>query len=172
MLVRYYLELPHPAYAVEAVLTSDPQAWMPDIVTASNQWGMEMISKVGISIGHRRIDREVSLSVSSAHHLGDTCVIPIAWTPTAEQSTLPSLQGDLEVSPLGDDRAQLAISASYRPPLGWLGALTDRALMRRVAEATIKDFLDHVASGIEANLEIDADASQPGIGHQPAQKTR
>ena len=73
---------------------------------------------------------------------------------------LPSLEGDLEVSPLGDDRAQLAISASYRPPMGWLGALSDRALMRRVAEATIKDFLDHVAEGVEANLQLESDASR------------
>ena len=78
MLVRYYLELPHPVYVVEAVLSRDPQAWLPEIVQASNRRGMEMISKVGLNIGHRRIDREVTLKVSKAHQLGDTCVIPIA----------------------------------------------------------------------------------------------
>jgi hypothetical protein len=160
MLVRYYLELSQPAYAVAAVLSRAPQAWLPDIARASNIRSVEMISKVGLNIGHRRIDREVSLSVSSPHQLGETCVIPIAWRPTAEHSMLPSLEGDLEVSPLGDDRAQLAISASYRPPLGWLGALSDRALMRRVAEATIKDFLDHVALKVEANLQAASERSR------------
>jgi hypothetical protein len=167
VLVRYYLELLQPAYAVEAVLSRDPQAWLPEVVHASNRWGMEMISKVGLNIGHRRIDREVSLSVSSPHQLGDTYVIPIAWAPTAEHSMLPSLEGDLEVSPLGDDRAQLAISASYSPPLGWLGALSDRALMRRVAEATIKDFLDHVALAVEANLQEESDASPRQVLRAP-----
>lgn len=160
MLVRYYLELRYPAYAVEAVLSSDPHAWLPEIVRGSNRWGMELISKVGLNIGHRRIDREVSLTVSRPHQLGDTHVIPIAWAPTAARSVLPSLEGDLEVSPLGEDRTQLAISASYRPPMGWVGALSDRALMRRVAEATVKDFLDHVAEGVEANLQMESDASR------------
>ncbi len=157
VLVRYYLELAHPACAVEGVLTRDPHDWLPEIARASNRRGMEIVSRVGLNVGRRRVDREVSLSVSSPHHLGDTCVIQIGWTPTADHSTLPSLEGDLEVSPLGDDLAQLAISASYRPPLGWLGALSDRALLRRVAEATIKDFLDHVAVGIEANLQAESD---------------
>jgi hypothetical protein len=173
MLVRYYVELPYPAYAVEAALSSDPQAWLPEIVHGSNQWGMELISKVGLNIGHRRIDREVSLVVSRPHQLGDTCVIPIAWAPTAARSVLPSLEGDLEVSPLGEDRAQLAISASYRPPMGWVGALSDRALMRRVAEATVKDFLDHVAAAVEANLQMESDGSlrQPVRATPLAQST-
>ena len=161
VLVRYYLELARPADAVEAVLSQDPQAWLPEIVRASNRRGLEIVCKVGLNIGRRRIDREVSLNVSGPHQLGDTCVIPIAWTPTAEHSMLPSLDGDLEVSPLGDDRAQLAISASYRPPLGWLGALSDRVLMRRVAEVTIKDFLDHVALGVEANTPVESASARP-----------
>jgi hypothetical protein len=161
MLVRYYLELPHPGYAVQAVLSRDPRAWLPDIVRSSTRSGMELLSRVGLNIGPRRVDREVTLNVSKPHQLGDVCVIPIAWRPTAEHSMLPALEGDLEVAPLGDDRAQLAISASYKPPLGWVGAVSDRALMRRVAEATIKDFLDHVAGGVEANLH-------PGTGTPPS----
>ena len=152
VLIRYYLEVSHPASAIEAVLSRDPQSWLPEIVRASNRRGMQIISRVGLNFGHRRIDRAVSLTVSRSHQVGDTCVIPFAWTPTAENSMLPALDGDLEISPLGGDTSQLAISASYRPPLGWLGALSDRALMRRVAEATIKDFLDHVALGVEASL--------------------
>ena len=41
---------------------------------------------------------------------------------------------------------QLAINVRYEPPLGIIGAVADRALMHRVAEATIKDFTDQVAT--------------------------
>ena len=37
------------------------------------------------------------------------------------------------------------MSARYVPPLGAVGRAIDRALLFRVAEATIKDFLDRVA---------------------------
>lgn len=164
VLVRYYLELACPARSVEAILSRDPQVWLPEIVEASNRWGMELVSRVGLQVGGHRIDREVKVRVFALQKLGDTCVIPIAWTPIAESSMLPSLEGDIELSPLGDDYAQLAISASYRPPLGWLGAVSDRALMRRVAEATIKDFLDRVALRIEANTpREEAKPSAPNI---------
>jgi hypothetical protein len=49
---------------------------------------------------------------------------------------------------LGRDRTQLAISARYRPPLGAVGRVADRVLLHRVAEATVKDFLDQVGERI------------------------
>jgi uncharacterized membrane protein len=54
---------------------------------------------------------------------------------------------------LGEDRTQLAISASYRPPLGLLGRTADRVLLHRVAEATIKDFLDRIGAAIASQAE-------------------
>jgi len=52
------------------------------------------------------------------------------------------------VGPLGEDRTQLAISARYRPPLGVVGRAMDRVLLHRVAEATVKDFLDRLGRAI------------------------
>ena len=160
MLVRYYLELDRSAYAVEAVLGQDPQAWLPEIAGDSNQRGLDIV-RVGLNIGPYRLDREVSLVASGPRWIGETWVLPIAWAPTRANALLPSLEGDLEVSQLAGDRSQLAISASYRAPLGWLGVLTDQALMRRVAEATVKDFLDHVAARIEADLRDEGALTAP-----------
>jgi hypothetical protein len=48
---------------------------------------------------------------------------------------------------VGEQRTRLAISARYRPPLGAVGRAADRVLLHRVAEATVKDFLDRVGRG-------------------------
>jgi hypothetical protein len=56
------------------------------------------------------------------------------------------MEADLEVASLGPSATQLAISARYSPPLGIVGRMLDRAVLHRVAEATIKDFLDHLGS--------------------------
>ena len=61
------------------------------------------------------------------------------------RDAVPSLDADIEVGELGPERTQLSISARYTPPLGSLGRVLDRALLHRVAEATVKDFLDRVA---------------------------
>ena len=153
MLVRYYVELPYPANAVEIALAREPRAWLPELVRASNRRGLEMVTRVGLNLGPKRVDHSVILTVANAQHLGETCMIPISWKPASGQSLLPSLDGDLEVTALGDASAKLAISASYRPPLGWAGALTDRALMRMVAEATVKDFVDRLAIGVASSIQ-------------------
>jgi len=36
----------------------------------------------------------------------------------------------------------------YQPPLGVVGRTIDRVLLHRVAEATVKDFLDRVGAAI------------------------
>jgi len=68
--------------------------------------------------------------------------IPISWQATGPSGLFPVLDGDLELATLGAERTQLAFSARYRPPLGLIGRMVDRALLSRVAEATIKDFVE------------------------------
>ncbi|HZD75078.1 MAG TPA: hypothetical protein VE776_14525, partial [Actinomycetota bacterium] len=48
-------------------------------------------------------------------------------------------------------RTQLAISGRYDPPLGTVGRTIDRIALHRIAEATIKDFLDRVAATLLAS---------------------
>jgi hypothetical protein len=66
----------------------------------------------------------------------------------------------VELGTLGKDRTQLAISGRYDPPLGTVGRTIDHIALHRVAEATIKDFLDRVAAVLEA-------AAPSPNGHAP-----
>jgi uncharacterized membrane protein len=74
--------------------------------------------------------------------------LPLTWEPIGLEGLLPRLDANLELGSLGGDRTQLAISARYRPPLGALGRAVDRVLLHRVAEATLKDFLDRLGQAI------------------------
>jgi hypothetical protein len=49
---------------------------------------------------------------------------------------------------MGPARSQLSLSARYAPPRGAAGKLADRALLHRVAEATIQDFVDRTAEAL------------------------
>ena len=73
-------------------------------------------------------------------------VLPLEWRPVLARNLLPKLEGDLEVASLGPNRTQVSLSARYRPPLGVVGQAVDRALLHRVAEATVKDFVDGVGA--------------------------
>ena len=80
-------------------------------------------------------------------------LLALTWEPVGLWGLLAGLDADLELGSLGQDRTQLAISARYRPPLGVVGRAADRVLVHRVAEATLKDFLDRLGQAI---------LSQPG----------
>jgi hypothetical protein len=60
----------------------------------------------------------------------------------------PVLDADLTLTPAGENAAVLALVGAYRPPLGGLGAELDRLLLHRVAEATIRNFLERVATAL------------------------
>src|SRR6266480_4923771 len=42
-------------------------------------------------------------------------------------------------------RVEIELSARYKPPFGLVGESLDRALLHRVAEATVRDFVERVA---------------------------
>jgi hypothetical protein len=158
MFVRYFVELPTSPESVERILTRSPQSWLPGLASIAKERGDTLLAEVGFG-SHVRIDRQVTIQIGPPTHLGTTVVIPLAWTPVHAAGLLPSLDADLEIASLGTDRTQLAINARYEPPLGMMGRGVDRAILHRVAEATLKDFLDRVADVL---LDHEDDARQPG----------
>jgi hypothetical protein len=48
----------------------------------------------------------------------------------------------------GEQSTLLKLAGSYRPPLGALGEALDRAILHRVAAATIRNFVSHLAAEI------------------------
>jgi hypothetical protein len=108
---------------------------------------------VGFVLGDtRRIAKEVAFRVGAPRTVHSTTILPISWGAEGHDRLFPQLDADIEIAPLGSHRTQLSISARYRPPLGSLGQALDKALLHRVAEATIKDFLDRTGERIASTV--------------------
>ena len=73
--------------------------------------------------------------------------LPLRWEPLGVDRLLPRLDATVELGSLGQDRTQLAISAQFEPPPAPPRGV-DRAMAQRVAEATLKDFLDQLGHAI------------------------
>ena len=144
--VRYYLELQLPFDEVERALLADPASWLPGMATEAEDQGERLLIEVGFETGEdRRVDREVQIDVGEPVSVPSTTTkLPIAWKAEHGPRAFPELDADIEIAALGAERTQLSMSARYRPPLGMIGRALDKALMHRVAEATVKDFLDRV----------------------------
>jgi hypothetical protein len=158
MFARYYVELPLQRERVEQVLIGAPGSWLPALATEANLHGDRLLAEVGFG-DDVRIARQVVINLGAPIHLPSKTVVPLRWTATGAPGLFPALDADLEIAPLGHDRCQLSLSARYVPPLGALGRAIDRALLFRVAEATIKNFLDQVCGGISREAGLGRDGA-------------
>lgn len=148
MFVRYYVEVPLPPNRVEAALIDAPAEWLSALAGEADQRGGGLLAEVGVGPLGPRLGRRVTVSVGTPVRLPSKTLLPFTWQPTSGNGMLPDLDGDIELGALGPGRTQLALSARYRPPLGTLGRAADRVLLHRVAEVTVKDFLDRIAAAL------------------------
>jgi hypothetical protein len=160
MFARYFVEIAGDRDVIEQVMLDAPGTWLPTLATSANHRGDRLLAEVGFG-DDVRIARTVALAVGDPIRMPTKTTIPLRWSASGPTGgVFPALDADLEVAPLEDGRCQLAISARYEPPLGAVGRAIDRALLARVAEATIKDFLDRVRDSIARRVSDAAPLAQ------------
>jgi len=159
MFARYFVEIPIEPQLVERALTDAPASWLRGLAGEANYRGDKLLADVGFG-GRVRVARRVAVELGDPVHTAGKTVLPLRWTPTGAAGLFPALEADLEVAPLSSSRTQLAMSARYVPPLGPIGHVMDRAVLYRVAEATLKDFLDRVGDALMLGAEADLDERQ------------
>jgi hypothetical protein len=99
----------------------------------------------------------------------DVMTVGLRWEAAGTAVGLfPVLDANISISPAGDDAAQLALAGSYRPPLGRLGAGLDRAIMHRVAAATMRCLLQSVAEALVSPALAGRSVERASPGWQPA----
>ena len=154
MFVRYYLELPLAAAQVEQTLVEAAPGWLASLSMAAQERGEGLAARVGAEAGgapaaapEGRPGRRVALELGPPVHLPTMTWLPLRWEPLGVDSLLPRLEATIELGPLGQERTQLAISAQFEPLSGSSPGI-DRGLAQRVAEATLKDFLDQLGHAV------------------------
>jgi hypothetical protein len=121
--------------------------------------GMSGLAKVGPPGTWPDLSKLVMIHVGDVVASGDEARLPLRWEATGPGNGLfPALDADVTITPAGDHAAILTLTGVYRPPLGRLGGLLDRAVLSRVAAATIRDFVGRLAQAIEDSSTQD----QPG----------
>jgi hypothetical protein len=148
MFARYFIEVPLPADQVEQALLDSPAGWLSAIAGAAQERGDGLLVEVGVGPMEAGLRRRVAIRLGEPVRFPSMTSVPLTWEPVGLEGLLPRLDANIELGPLGEDRTQLAISARYQPPLGVVGHAIDRVLLHRVAEATLKDFLDRVGRAI------------------------
>jgi hypothetical protein len=149
MLLRYFVVIARPIEEIETDLATGAQKWMPALAWKSNGQGQRLLTELGFDVGKRRMARRIEIELGALRPMSGVTLLPIRWRAASHAGLFPGLDGQLEIAPIGKTRTQLSLSASYEPPFGLLGKIADRALMHRVAEITVKDFLDRIGDQLQ-----------------------
>jgi hypothetical protein len=164
MFIRYYIELSLPVAKVEQALVSSPAGWLSVMAGEAQARGDGLLGEVGVGPLGVKLHRQVRIRLGEPIQFPSMSSLPLTWEPVGLEGVLPQLDANLELGSLGGDRTQLAISARYRPPLGVVGRAVDRVLLHRVAEATVKDFLDRLGQSI--THQAPAGGAPEVVGHR------
>jgi hypothetical protein len=143
MLAQHVVTVPYPSQLVAAVLADPEHPWTVGL----DGDGREHLARVGVRIGRIPIYKHVRLILGRAPIAieSDRLMLSVDWEATGGPALFPNMEGTLHVNPIAASVTKLTLNASYDPPLGGLGDLIDIALMHRVAQATIEDFLERLA---------------------------
>ena len=132
MHVQHSVHIQRPVKEVSAALLDSPSRWFP--------------KSVGVHIAGVPVRKRVNIALGDPVKTSTWAEIPISWKATSIQKLFPVMNGKLEVAPSSKEETRLTVSGMYEPPLGRLGEQLDEALMHRVAEGTVRELAEQIAS--------------------------
>jgi hypothetical protein len=152
--------------ATEAALRREAESWLPEADLKDDELTAELtFDPVG-----KRIRRRVRAMVGSVQRFGYGVTVHLEWEAAEHPQLYPRFEGVLRLEQLGSGRCQLRLDGHYRPPGGELGAALDRAVMRRVAQATVHDFFKETAALLSPG--VDDQGTAPPAASAPEAEDR
>jgi hypothetical protein len=118
-------------------------------------------------VGTAGVSRLVRVQFRDLPEQANSAGLALRWEVTGPGGMLfPVLDADVELIRAGPEATWLTLAGAYRPPLGAFGEALDRAILHRVASATIRGFLSRIAAGLAGQPEpgeVLTAASEPVI---------
>lgn len=157
MLAQGTTLIPYSSMAVTRILTDTRHHW----TVLLDGGGQAELAKVGVKLAGVPIYKRVRLQVgnSCVALRGDSVMLAVSWTAVGGPPLFPFMEGTLHADPHGSQSTRLTLNARYDPPMGALGTLIDRALLHRLAQSTMDDFVLRLAASLTEELRLETEAS-------------
>lgn len=154
MFVQDFMIIDRPSGEVVALLQGDAGSLLGEALEAAGAGLDHLRIKVGPGSWPALLAKTVKVQLGPVRRHGEVTLLAFSWQATGPGSLFPVLDADLEVSPLGDQRSELALHGRYEAPGGSLGRSVDRLLLHRLADATVRAFLSHLAARLRPKASV------------------
>ncbi len=151
MFAEHLVLLPYGFSTVERALADPRHPWTVGLDGAG---GDELLARVGVRVVGVPVYKQVKLELGQPQlRIGaNRMLMPVSWRTSGGPPLFPVLEGHLEVEGAGPEQTTLSLKANYQPPLGRLGRIADRTVLRGLAQATVKDFVERLAGELGVQI--------------------
>ncbi len=156
VLVSDFIQIERPFAAVRDEVLASGGAWLADDAVAAYEEGEQLGITVRSSLGPVKLSKRVWAELTDPSLRADRVIQRLRWRAAGATGLFPTMEADLEFSPMGEGRTSISFLGRYDPPLGLFGREVDRMLLHRLAEASVRSLLSRVA------LRVAAPAANPG----------
>lgn len=155
---RSYDYVNHPYAKVRDALSRDALGVFRAATKAASSRAENLAAALRVQVAGLEIQKDIVIAVKSTQErpspaLGTTVLhIELEWEAANAPRLFPLMRAELKVYALTASETQLDLEGHYEPPLGALGKVIDAVLGRRLAEASVHQFLADVAAYMRRTL--------------------
>ncbi|HEX5051464.1 MAG TPA: hypothetical protein VFZ65_06800 [Planctomycetota bacterium] len=156
--IHSYDYVNHPYEQVRGALSRDALAVFRAATKAASSRAHDVASALRIQVAGVEIQKDIVIAVKRTEEARspalDTMVtqIDLEWEAAKTPRLFPLMRAQLKVYALTASETQLDLEGHYEPPLGAVGKVIDAMLGRRIAEASVHQFLTDVAEYLRRAL--------------------
>ena len=149
--VRSYDYVNQPYERVRRALVGDPHRIFRSATRAAASRVRSLASELRVNLAGVEVGAEIDINVTGIEETergptsGPATKLSLEWEAARHPRLFPFMSGTLSVYALTATETQLDFSGRYDPPLGPLGEALDAVALHRVAEASVRRFVEDVA---------------------------
>lgn len=160
MFVYYYSYVSLPFDRVAAAVSQLPDR----LLSSSLGWACREAAALNPGTADRPVEVTVNLTVGNASRSPGCLIMPLRAEFSGPEAPMSSLEADLEVGELGEDRTQITLRGSYRSVRRASGQ-SKSALGHRIAEAATRGFVERLVGQLALDVspaKIPGRTARPG----------
>jgi hypothetical protein len=156
--IRSYDYVNHPYQQVRDVLTRDALSVFRAATKSASSRAETVAAALRVQVAGLEIQKDIVIEVKRVEEQRSAALetmvttIELAWAAAQSPRLFPLMRAELKVYALTASETQLDLEGHYEPPLGPLGKVIDAMVGRRIAEASVHQFLTDVAEYMRRTL--------------------